>query len=162
MEARGEHMNEIVFGSPLEPSLLLLLALHDGDGSGHLDGLEVMRLLSDLGGRQARGQPILDMVMWKHERGDRMDAGTESPRLPLLSLQVERMVDHLLETQDRNGDGFLEPMEVLLGPRQAQPPRSPSGPSKSEEEAVEEGAMPRPEGPRPGGEGPGPPGGPGP
>ncbi|XP_070591078.1 cell growth regulator with EF hand domain protein 1 [Erythrolamprus reginae] len=79
-----------------EQALLLLFALHDYDKSGYLDGLEFMRLLSELVSQQAKGQPAPDTVV--------------------------PMVDSILETQDFNWDGLLEPSELFLPPRQGEKP----------------------------------------
>ncbi|XP_058020655.1 cell growth regulator with EF hand domain protein 1 [Ahaetulla prasina] len=79
-----------------EQALLLLFALHDYDKSGHLDGLEFMRLLSELVSQQAKGEPAPDTVV--------------------------PMVDSILETQDFNWDGLLEPSELFLPPRQGEKP----------------------------------------
>ncbi|XP_062981578.1 cell growth regulator with EF hand domain protein 1 [Elgaria multicarinata webbii] len=77
-----------------QQALLLLFALHDYDRSGRLDGLEFMRLLNALATQQAHGQPTPDGVVL--------------------------MVDRILESQDLNWDGLLEPSELLLPPRQGQ------------------------------------------
>ncbi|KAL8184189.1 UNVERIFIED_CONTAM: hypothetical protein K2H54_008606 [Gekko kuhli] len=87
-----------------EQALLLLFALHDYDKSGRLDGLEFMRLLSELVEEQAKRQPLPDLLIL--------------------------MVDSILETQDLNQDGLLEPSELFLGPWQDQAPvllAAPSG-----------------------------------
>lgn len=47
---------------PVSAALLLLFALHDYDKSGRLDGLEFLRLLSELAEEQAKRQPLPDMV----------------------------------------------------------------------------------------------------
>nr|XP_056709393.1 cell growth regulator with EF hand domain protein 1 [Euleptes europaea] len=86
-----------------EQALLLLFALHDYDKSGRLDGLEFMRLLSELAAEQAKRQPMPDLVVL--------------------------MVDSILETQDLNQDGLLEPSELFLGPWQDQVPALIAAPS---------------------------------
>ncbi|XP_015670341.1 cell growth regulator with EF hand domain protein 1 [Protobothrops mucrosquamatus] len=99
-----------------EQALLLLFALHDYDKSGHLDGLEFMRLLSELVSQQAKGQPASDMVV--------------------------PMVDSILETQDFNWDGLLEPSELFLPPRQGEKPNFLT--SVSEEDGPVLWALPKP------------------
>ncbi|XP_060107101.1 cell growth regulator with EF hand domain protein 1 [Heteronotia binoei] len=87
-----------------EQALLLLFALHDYDKSGRLDGLEFMRMLSELVEEQAKRQPLSDLLVL--------------------------MVDSILETQDLNQDGLLDPSELFLGPWQDQAPvllAAPSG-----------------------------------
>ncbi|XP_065446113.1 cell growth regulator with EF hand domain protein 1 isoform X1 [Chrysemys picta bellii] len=79
-----------------EQVLLYLFALHDYDRSGQLDGLEFMQLLMEVVSQQAQGQPSPDAVIVA--------------------------VDGILETQDLNGDGLLNPSELLLPPAQGQPP----------------------------------------
>uniref|UniRef100_A0ACB8G9V5 Uncharacterized protein n=2 Tax=Sphaerodactylus townsendi TaxID=933632 RepID=A0ACB8G9V5_9SAUR len=86
-----------------EQALLLLFALHDYDKSGRLDGLEFMRLLSELAAGQAKRQPVPDLVVL--------------------------MVDSILETQDLNQDGLLEPSELFLSPWQDQAPAALAAPS---------------------------------
>ncbi|XP_064364222.1 cell growth regulator with EF hand domain protein 1 [Dromaius novaehollandiae] len=73
-----------------EQALLYLLALHDHDGSGRLDGLELLRLLSEALARGDAGRPAPDAVAL--------------------------LVDRVLETQDLDGDGLLDPSELLLAP----------------------------------------------
>ncbi|XP_066479964.1 cell growth regulator with EF hand domain protein 1 [Tiliqua scincoides] len=79
-----------------EQALLLLFALHDYDKSGRLDGLEFMWLLNELASEQADGQPGPDLVVLT--------------------------VDGILEAQDLNRDGLLEPSELLLAAHQDQAP----------------------------------------
>ncbi|KAM9155633.1 cell growth regulator with EF hand domain protein 1 [Pangshura tecta] len=79
-----------------EQVLLCLLALHDYDRSGQLDGLEFMQLLMEVVSQHAQRQPSPDTVTV--------------------------VVDGILETQDLNGDGLLSPSELLLPPAQSQPP----------------------------------------
>ncbi|XP_054842948.1 cell growth regulator with EF hand domain protein 1 isoform X2 [Eublepharis macularius] len=90
-----------------EQALLLLFALHDYDKSGRLDGLEFMRLLSELAAKQAKRQPLPDLVVL--------------------------MVDSILETQDLNRDGWLEPSELFLGSWQDQSPVLLAAPSGGDE-----------------------------
>ncbi|XP_050807491.1 cell growth regulator with EF hand domain protein 1 [Gopherus flavomarginatus] len=77
-----------------EQVLLYLFALHDYDRSGQLDGLEFMQLLMEVVSQHAQGQPSPDAVIV--------------------------VVDGILETQDLNGDGLLNPSELLLPPAPAQ------------------------------------------
>ncbi|XP_034966661.2 cell growth regulator with EF hand domain protein 1 [Zootoca vivipara] len=77
-------------------ALLLLFALHDYDESGRLDGLEFMRLLSEMPSQRDRGRSEPDSVVL--------------------------MVDNILATQDLNHDGLLEPSELLQGPWHSQTP----------------------------------------
>ncbi|XP_026518766.1 cell growth regulator with EF hand domain protein 1 [Terrapene carolina triunguis] len=79
-----------------EQVLLYLFALHDYDRSGQLDGLEFMQLLMEVVSQEAQGQPSPDAVIM--------------------------VIDGILETQDLNGDGLLNPSELLLPPAQGQPP----------------------------------------
>ncbi|XP_032072867.1 cell growth regulator with EF hand domain protein 1 isoform X1 [Thamnophis elegans] len=101
-----------------EQALLLLFALHDYDKSGLLDGLEFMRLLNELVSQQAKGQPAPDMVV--------------------------PMVDSILETQDFNWDGLLEPLELFLPPRQGETPNFLT--AVSEEDGQVLWALPKPNG----------------
>ncbi|XP_027762992.1 cell growth regulator with EF hand domain protein 1 [Empidonax traillii] len=71
---------------PREQALLYLVVLHDHDRSGHLDGLELLQLLGTVLA-QARGPPDPDMMA--------------------------ALVDRALVRQDRNGDGLLDPHELL-------------------------------------------------
>ncbi|XP_062344317.1 cell growth regulator with EF hand domain protein 1 [Cinclus cinclus] len=72
-----------------EQALLYLFVLHDHDRSRHLDGLELLQLLGTVLA-QAGGQPDPDMVA--------------------------AMVDQALARQDLNGDGLLDPFELLDPP----------------------------------------------
>ncbi|XP_050186842.1 cell growth regulator with EF hand domain protein 1 [Myiozetetes cayanensis] len=71
---------------PWEQALLYLIVLHDHDRSGHLDGLELLQLLGTVLA-QAGGRPDPDMMA--------------------------ALVDRALVRQDRNGDGLLDPHELL-------------------------------------------------
>ncbi|KAM4597476.1 cell growth regulator with EF hand domain protein 1 [Fundulus diaphanus] len=73
-----------------EQGVFFLFRLFDYDRSGFLDGLEMMKLLSDYNSNHALG--------------------------PETSEQVELMVDFLLQTQDLNQDGLLDPSELLSPP----------------------------------------------
>ncbi|XP_005804276.1 cell growth regulator with EF hand domain protein 1 [Xiphophorus maculatus] len=70
-----------------EQEVFFLFRLYDYDRSGFLDGLEIMKLLSDYISHHALG--------------------------PEASEQVVSMVDFLLQTQDLNQDGLLDPSELL-------------------------------------------------
>ncbi|XP_015471326.1 cell growth regulator with EF hand domain protein 1 [Parus major] len=72
-----------------EQALLYLFVLHDHDQSRRLDGLELLQLLGTVLA-QAGGQPDPDMVA--------------------------ALVDQALATQDLNGDGLLDPSELLDPP----------------------------------------------
>ncbi|XP_050834494.1 cell growth regulator with EF hand domain protein 1, partial [Serinus canaria] len=72
-----------------ERALLYLFVLHDHDQSRHLDGLELLQLLGTVLA-QAGGQPDPDMVA--------------------------ALVDRALARQDLNGDGLLNPSELLDPP----------------------------------------------
>ncbi|XP_014379537.1 cell growth regulator with EF hand domain protein 1 isoform X2 [Alligator sinensis] len=77
-----------------EQVLLYLFALHDYDKSGRLDGLEFLRLLSEEQAWQAQGRPAPDAVIM--------------------------VVDTILEMQDLDGDGLLDPSELLRLPLKGQ------------------------------------------
>ncbi|XP_017694006.1 PREDICTED: cell growth regulator with EF hand domain protein 1 [Lepidothrix coronata] len=98
---------------PQEQALLYLAVLHDHDRSGHLDGLELLQLLGTVLA-QAGGWPDPDTVA--------------------------ALVDRALARQDRNGDGLLDPHE-LLSPDQGQGPLGQSSlePQAGSETVPEEG-----------------------
>ncbi|XP_068598547.1 cell growth regulator with EF hand domain protein 1 [Brachionichthys hirsutus] len=73
-----------------EQEVFLLFQLHDYDRSGLLDGLEMMKLLSDYNSQHTPGAQVNDLVV--------------------------SMVDFLLQTQDSNQDGLLAPSELLSPP----------------------------------------------
>lgn len=73
--------------SSWEQEVFLLFHLYDYDRSGFLDGLEMMKLLSEYNSHHAPGAEASD--------------------------QVVSMVDFLLQTQDLNQDGLLDPSELL-------------------------------------------------
>ncbi|KQK80800.1 cell growth regulator with EF hand domain protein 1 [Amazona aestiva] len=77
-----------------EQVLLYLFVLHDHDRNGHLDGLELLQLLSTVLAQRNGGKPHLDMVAV--------------------------LVDQALERQDVSRDGLLNPPELLLSPGQGQ------------------------------------------
>lgn len=70
--------------SSREQEVFFLCHLYDYDRSGLLDGLEIMKLLSDYNSHHSPGQQL-----------------------------VVSMVDFLLQTQDLNQDGLLAPLELL-------------------------------------------------
>ncbi|XP_075906042.1 cell growth regulator with EF hand domain protein 1 isoform X2 [Nelusetta ayraudi] len=73
-----------------EQEVFLLLRLFDFDRSGFLDGLEMMKLLSDYNTHHAPEAQASEKVV--------------------------SMVDFLLQTQDLNQDGLLAPSELLSPP----------------------------------------------
>ncbi|KAL4623895.1 cell growth regulator with EF hand domain protein 1 [Arapaima gigas] len=75
-----------------EQEIFFLFSLHDYDRSGHLDGLEMMKLLTDFPSHHSLG--------------------------PQLGESVVFMVDDLLQTRDQNRDGMLELSELLAPPMQ--------------------------------------------
>ncbi|XP_029947235.1 cell growth regulator with EF hand domain protein 1 isoform X1 [Salarias fasciatus] len=99
-EDRGllqSYIQENVKSSPEEPELstreqevFFLFRLYDYDRSDFLDGLEMMKLLSDYNSHHTPGAQA--------------------------SEQVVSMVDFLLQTQDLNHDGLLTPSELLSPP----------------------------------------------
>lgn len=70
-----------------EQEVFFLFRLYDYDRSGFLDGLEMMKLLSDYNSHHTPGEQPNDLVV--------------------------SMVDFLLQTQDLNQDGLLAPSELL-------------------------------------------------
>lgn len=95
MEEEPEHMSR-------EQVLLYLVALHDYDQSGQLDGLELLSLLT---AALAPGPA---------------DAPTPDP--------VILVVDQVLETQDLNGDGLMTPAELINFPGEAPKHAEPQAP----------------------------------
>ncbi|XP_036952324.1 cell growth regulator with EF hand domain protein 1 isoform X1 [Acanthopagrus latus] len=75
-----------------EQEVFYLFRLYDYDRSGLLDGLEMMRLLSDFNSHHTPGAQTSE-------------------------LQVVSMVDFLLQAQDSNQDGMLAPSELLSPPK---------------------------------------------
>ncbi|XP_028257984.1 cell growth regulator with EF hand domain protein 1 [Parambassis ranga] len=73
-----------------EQEVFFLFGLHDYDRSGFLDGLEMMKLLSDYSSHHTPGTQASEPVV--------------------------SMVDFLLHTQDQNQDGLLAPSELLSPP----------------------------------------------
>ncbi|XP_061820281.1 cell growth regulator with EF hand domain protein 1 [Nerophis lumbriciformis] len=73
-----------------EQEVFYMFRLYDYDRSGLLDGLEMMKLLSDYNSQHAPESQSNDMVV--------------------------TMVDLLLQTQDLNQDGLLAPSELLSPP----------------------------------------------
>ncbi|XP_047437540.1 cell growth regulator with EF hand domain protein 1 [Mugil cephalus] len=76
--------------STWEQEVFFLFGLYDYDRSGFLDGLEMMKLLSNYTSHHTPGAQA--------------------------SEQVVSMVDFLLQTQDLNQDGLLTPSELLSPP----------------------------------------------
>ncbi|XP_029452175.1 cell growth regulator with EF hand domain protein 1 [Rhinatrema bivittatum] len=75
---------------PKEKVLFHLFAFYDYDKSSQLDGLEIMKLLADI---------------WLHQQNDQPS-----------HKQVIPLVDELLDKQDLNRDGLLNPSELLAPP----------------------------------------------
>ncbi|XP_029318311.1 cell growth regulator with EF hand domain protein 1 [Cottoperca gobio] len=73
-----------------EQEVFFLFRLYDYDRSGLLDGLEMMKLLSDYNSHHTPGKRTNDLVV--------------------------SLVDFLLQTQDLNQDGMLAPSEMLSPP----------------------------------------------
>ncbi|XP_071273251.1 cell growth regulator with EF hand domain protein 1 [Agelaius tricolor] len=94
-----------------EQALLYLFVLHDHDQSRRLDGLELLQLLGTVLA-QAGGQPEPDMVA--------------------------ALVDQALARQDLNGDGLLDPSELLDPPKLPLPgqDKGPPGQPPLEQQAV--------------------------
>nr|XP_020445491.1 cell growth regulator with EF hand domain protein 1 isoform X2 [Monopterus albus] len=76
-----------------EQEVFFLFHLYDYDRSGLLDGLEMMKLLSDCNSHHAPGAQASDVVV--------------------SVINFVDMVDFLLRTQDLNQDGLLAPSELL-------------------------------------------------
>ncbi|KAK0152230.1 Cell growth regulator with EF hand domain protein 1 [Merluccius polli] len=76
--------------STWEQAVFSLFRLYDFDRSGHMDGLEMMKLLSDYNSHKPPGTK------------------TDEP--------IVTMVDFLLQTRDLNQDGLLAPSELLSSP----------------------------------------------
>ncbi|XP_018522528.1 cell growth regulator with EF hand domain protein 1 [Lates calcarifer] len=99
--------------STWEQEVFFLFRLYDYDRSGLLDGLEMMKLLSDYNSHHTPGVQANDLVV--------------------------SMVDFLLQTQDLNQDGLLAPSE-LLSPAlpHTQDSSNNNAPHQEQEVAVEE------------------------
>lgn len=99
-----------------EQALLYLFVLHDHDESRHLDGLELLQLLGTVLA-QAGGQPDPDVVA--------------------------ALVDQALARQDLNGDGLLDPSELLDPPEVLLPGQDQGLPGQPPlEQQAEVGAVP--------------------
>ncbi|XP_040894981.1 cell growth regulator with EF hand domain protein 1 [Toxotes jaculatrix] len=96
-----------------EQEVFFLFRLYDYDRSGLLDGLEMMKLISDYNSHHTPGAQANDLVV--------------------------SMVDFLLQTQDLNQDGLLAPSE-LLSPSLplTQDSNNNNAPHQEQEVAVEE------------------------
>ncbi|XP_078506195.1 cell growth regulator with EF hand domain protein 1 [Lissotriton helveticus] len=81
-----------------EQVLLYLFAMHDYDNSKKLDGLELLALLSDVVSQNSNWRPS--------------------------SEAVSLVVDEVLEKQDLNHDGLLDPSELLTPPSDVAAPES--------------------------------------
>ncbi|XP_023280728.1 cell growth regulator with EF hand domain protein 1 [Seriola lalandi dorsalis] len=99
--------------STWEQEVFFLFRLYDFDRSGLLDGLEMMKLLSDYSSHHTPGAQANELVV--------------------------SMVDFLLQTQDLNQDGLLAPSE-LLSPSlpHKQDSSNSNAPHQEQEVAVEE------------------------
>ncbi|XP_030634003.1 cell growth regulator with EF hand domain protein 1 isoform X2 [Chanos chanos] len=75
-----------------EQEVFFVFSLHDYDKSGQMDGLEAMQLLTDFLSHQSTA--------------------------PKSAESVVSLVDYLLQTQDLNQDGMLDPSELLSPPMQ--------------------------------------------
>lgn len=98
--------------STWEQEVFFLFSLHDYDRSGHMDGLEMMKLISDFNAHNAPGTQSADPVV--------------------------SMVDFLLQTQDLNQDGLLAPSELLSPPTAPQDSNSHDAPLPHEPAADRE------------------------
>ncbi|KAG7279134.1 hypothetical protein CRUP_022329 [Coryphaenoides rupestris] len=76
--------------STWEQAVFFLVRLYDFDRSGHMDGLEMMKLLSDYNSHNSLGTKMNEPIV--------------------------TMVDFLLQTRDLNQDGLLAPSELLSSP----------------------------------------------
>ncbi|XP_034043622.1 cell growth regulator with EF hand domain protein 1 [Thalassophryne amazonica] len=96
-----------------EQEVFFLFRLYDFDRSGFLDGLEMMKLLSDYNSHTASEAQANELVV--------------------------SLVDFLLQTQDVNQDGLLAPSELLSpGLPDTQGSSSNSAPHQDQKVAVEE------------------------
>ncbi|KAG7236040.1 hypothetical protein INR49_001440 [Caranx melampygus] len=99
--------------STWEQEVFFLFGLYDYDRSGLLDGLEMMKLLSDYSSHHTPGTQANELVV--------------------------SMVDFLLQTQDLNQDGLLAPSELLSPPLPlTQDTGNNNAPHEEQEVAVEE------------------------
>lgn len=99
--------------STWEQEVFYLFGLYDYDRSGLLDGLEMMKLLSDYSSHHTPGAKANELVV--------------------------SMVDFLLQTQDLNQDGLLAPSELLSPPLPlTQDSSNNNAPHQEQEVAVEE------------------------
>lgn len=95
-----------------EQEVFFLFRLYDFDRSGFLDGLEMMKLLSDYNSHHTLGARTNELVV--------------------------SMVDFLLQTQDLNQDGLLAPSELLSPPLPLQDSSNNNAPQQEQAEAVQE------------------------
>ncbi|XP_029507182.1 cell growth regulator with EF hand domain protein 1-like isoform X1 [Oncorhynchus nerka] len=89
-----------------EQEVFFLFSLHDYDRSGHMDGLEIMKLLSEYNSHNAPGEQSAETVV--------------------------AIVDFLLQTQDLNQDGLIAPPELLSSPKLQQPDANSQGAPEQE------------------------------
>lgn len=100
--------------------VFFLFGLYDYDRSGLLDGLEMMKLLSDYNSHRTPGAQADEQVR-RSGCSARVFELQHQLNLFILPevhvfvfwLQVVSMVDFLLQTQDLNQDGLLAPSELL-------------------------------------------------
>lgn len=109
--------------------LLYLVALHDYDQSGQLDGLELLSLLTAALAPGPADAPTPDPVSlrWGTQPGHCGDRDGDSGPGLVLS-QVILVVDQVLETQDLNGDGLMTPAELINFPGEAPKYAEPQAP----------------------------------
>lgn len=109
--------------------LLYLVALHDYDQSGQLDGLELLSLLTAALAPGPADAPTPDPVSlrWGTQPGRCGDCDGDSGPGLVLS-QVILVVDQVLETQDLNGDGLMTPAELINFPGEAPKYAEPQAP----------------------------------
>ncbi|XP_056268444.1 cell growth regulator with EF hand domain protein 1 isoform X2 [Pseudoliparis swirei] len=104
--------------STREQEVFFLFGLHDYDRSGLLDGLEMMKLLSDYNSYHTPGAQSNELVV--------------------------SMVDSLLQSQDLNRDGLLAPSELLSPPLPHTPDSSNNNAPRQEAAAEEQLSNPGP------------------
>lgn len=99
-----------------EQEVFSLFGLYDYDHSGFLDGLELMKLVSEYNLHLSPGGQATE--------------------------QVVALVDFLLQTQDLNQDGLLTPLELLSPPlSQTQDSIDNTSPNREQEVTVEENKL---------------------
>ncbi|KAJ8402858.1 hypothetical protein AAFF_G00361720 [Aldrovandia affinis] len=104
-----------------EQEIFFLFSLHDYDKSGQMDGLELMKLLSDFLSHHSMGPQSADSVV--------------------------SVVDALLQTQDLNQDGMLDPSELLTLPVERHPTKPQLGVDAGRDNTHDAPAQPAEEAP---------------